>query len=509
MPTLSVSKRRVAAYARVSTDNDEQYTSYEAQVDYYTKYIKNNPDWEFVKVYTDEGITGTSTKHRDGFNEMVSDALSGKIDLILTKSVSRFARNTVDSLVTIRKLKEKGIEVFFEKENIWTLDSKGELFLTIMSSLAQEESRSISLNVTWGKRKSASDGKVSVGYSHFLGYEKGADGNMVINPEQAEVIKRIYKDYMSGKTPCGIADGLMADGILSPCGNKRWHVSTVLSILQNEKYKGAALLQKTFTTDFLSKKIKVNEGEVPQYYVENSHEAIIPPDEWDMVQKEIVRRKSLGRSYSGNSIFATKLVCGDCSSFFGPKTWNSTDKYRRVVWQCNQKFTKGKSKCCTPHLSEDEIKDAFVKAYNRLFQDKDEIIANCELIKTQYSDCSKIDAEHDEITREIEVVVELTQKCIDENSTQAKNQDEFLARYNGYVERYEGLKARLAKVDTDKKLRLSRADAFNTFIETLKKADGALLEFDSQLFLHLVDKVKVMRDKTLVFVFENGTEIIV
>jgi DNA invertase Pin-like site-specific DNA recombinase len=183
MPTLSVSKRRVAAYARVSTDNDEQYTSYEAQVDYYTKYIKNNPDWEFVKVYTDEGITGTSTKHRDGFNEMVSDALGGKIDLILTKSVSRFARNTVDSLVTIRKLKEKGIEVFFEKENIWTLDSKGELFLTIMSSLAQEESRSISLNVTWGKRKSASDGKVSVGYSHFLGYEKGADGNMVINPE--------------------------------------------------------------------------------------------------------------------------------------------------------------------------------------------------------------------------------------------------------------------------------------------------------------------------------------
>jgi hypothetical protein len=346
-----------------------------------------------------------------------------------------------------------------------------------------------------------------VGYSHFLGYEKGADGNMVINPEQAEVIKRIYKDYMSGKTPCGIADGLMADGILSPCGNKRWHVSTVLSILQNEKYKGAALLQKTFTIDFLSKKIKVNEGEVPQYYVENSHEAIIPPDEWDMVQKEIVRRKSLGRSYSGNSIFATKLVCGDCSSFFGPKTWNSTDKYRRVVWQCNKKFAKGKVKCKTPHLTESEIKEAFVMAYNELFQDKDEIIANCELIKTQYSDCIKIDAELEEIKREIEVVVELTQKCIDENSKQVKNQDDFLIRYKDYVERYENLKIRLKNADAEKKSRQDRADAFKAFIETLKDADGVLLEFDSRLFLKMIDKIKVMRDKTLVFIFVNGEKV--
>ena len=189
MPTATVSKRRVAGYARVSTDSDEQFTSYEAQIDYYTQFIMHHSDWEFVKVYTDEGISGTNTKRREGFNQMIADALDGKIDLIVTKSVSRFARNTVDSLVTVRKLKDKGVEVFFEKENIYTLDSKGELLITIMSSLAQEESRSISENVTWGQRKRFADGKVMLPYKRFLGYRKGADGFPEIVPEEAEIVK--------------------------------------------------------------------------------------------------------------------------------------------------------------------------------------------------------------------------------------------------------------------------------------------------------------------------------
>lgn len=185
MPGTAAKKRRVAGYARVSTDKDEQYTSYEAQVDYYTQFIRRHADWEFVKVYTDEGISGLGTRKRDGFNEMIEDAMSGAIDLIITKSVSRFARNTVDSLVTIRKLKDKGVEVYFEKENIYSLDGKGELLLTIMSSLAQEESRSISENVTWGQRKRFSDGKVSLPYKQFLGYERGEkkDDPPVVNPE--------------------------------------------------------------------------------------------------------------------------------------------------------------------------------------------------------------------------------------------------------------------------------------------------------------------------------------
>ena len=242
---VAIQKRRVAGYARVSTDSDEQFTSYEAQVDYYTQYIKRNPEWEFVKVYTDEGISGTNTKHRIGFNEIIADAMSGKIDLIVTKSVSRFARNTVDSLVTIRKLKEKGVEVYFEKENIYTFDGKGELLLTIMSSLAQEESRSISENVTWGQRKRFADGKVNLPYKQFLGYRKGADGFPEVVPEEAIVVHRIYTRFMEGLTPGAIAKKLTADGIPTPSRKQRWQTSTVESILQNEKYKGAALLHKS------------------------------------------------------------------------------------------------------------------------------------------------------------------------------------------------------------------------------------------------------------------------
>lgn len=279
-------RKKVAGYARVSTDSDEQFTSYEAQVDYYTQFIQSNPEWELMEIYTDEGISGLSSKNREGFNRMIADALKGRIDLIVTKSVSRFARNTVDTLTTVRKLKDAGVEVFFQKENIFTLDSKGELLITIMSSLAQEESRSISENVTWGQRKSFSDGKVKLPYKRFLGYRKGADGTPEIVPEEAEIILRIYSDFISGKAPSTIARELTRDGILTPGGKTVWEKKTVLSILTNEKYKGAALLQKRYTVDFLQKKTKINEGEVPQYYVENSHPAIIEPEEWDRVQRQ-------------------------------------------------------------------------------------------------------------------------------------------------------------------------------------------------------------------------------
>ena len=333
MPSTVIRKKRVAGYARVSTDSEEQFTSYEAQIDYYTQYILGHSDWEFVKVYTDEGISGTNIKKREGFNNMIDDALAGKIDLIVTKSVSRFARNTVDSLVTVRRLKEKGVEVYFEKENIYTLDSKGELLITIMSSLAQEESRSLSENVTWGQRKAFSDGKLRLPYSRFLGYCKGPDGLPQIVPEQAEIVKRIYRLFIGGMTTFAVAKQLTAEGIPTPGGKQNWQPSTIESILRNEKYKGDALLQKEFTVDFLTKIKKKNEGEVPQYYVENSHPAIVTPEEWDAAQNELDRRKILGRKYSGTGIFASRLVCADCGEYFGAKTWHSNDKYRKLVWR--------------------------------------------------------------------------------------------------------------------------------------------------------------------------------
>ena len=247
VPINSRDKRKVAGYARVSTDHEEQQSSYEAQVDYYTNYINGREDWELVSVYTDEGISGTSTAKREGFNKMVADALDGRIDLIITKSVSRFARNTVDSLTTIRKLKDHKVECYFEKENIWTFDSKGELLLTIMSSLAQEESRSISENVTWGQRKRFADGKVTVPFKRFLGYDRGGDGNLVINEEQAAVVRRIYGMFLQGRSPSAVAKALTKEGIPTPGGKTKWSGSTVRSILTNEKYKGDALLQEVYT----------------------------------------------------------------------------------------------------------------------------------------------------------------------------------------------------------------------------------------------------------------------
>nr|WP_223804475.1 recombinase family protein [Lactococcus sp. S-13] len=250
-------KRRVAAYARVSTEQEEQQTSYEAQIDYYTTYIQGREDWDFAGMYSDEGITATNTKKRIGFQKMITDALDGKIDLIVTKSVSRFARNTVDSLTTVRQLKEKGVEIFFEKENIWTLDSKGELLITIMSSLAQEESRSISENVSWGHRKRFADGKVTVPFKRFLGYDMGPDRNLVVNPEQAKIVKRIYALFLKGKPYYAIAKLLTEENV--PKANHDgtpWNAGHIKSILTNEKYKGDALLQKYYTVDFLTNEKK-------------------------------------------------------------------------------------------------------------------------------------------------------------------------------------------------------------------------------------------------------------
>lgn len=324
-------RRRVAAYARVSTDSEEQETSFEAQVDYYTKYIAERSDWQFVKVYTDEGISAVNTKKREGFKCMIADALDGKIDLIITKSVSRFARNTVDSLQTIRALKEHHIECFFEKEAIWTFDGKGELLITIMSSLAQEESRSISQNVTWGQRKRFADGKVTMPYKQFLGYKKGSDGRPEIVESEAKVVRDIYHQYLNGTTVREIAKTLTAKGILTPGGKEIWSVSTIMSILQNEKYKGEALLQKSFCEDFLTKKMVKNEGQVPQYYVENSHPAIIPIEVFEMVQMEVAKNRSRGKGRVGGSCYSDRIFCGTCGEYFGSKTWNSTSQYKRTV----------------------------------------------------------------------------------------------------------------------------------------------------------------------------------
>lgn len=502
MPINSTRKRRVAAYARVSTDSDEQYTSYVAQVSYYTEYIKRNSSWDFVEVYTDEGISGTNTKKRDGFNRMIQDALDGKIDLIVTKSVSRFARNTVDSLTTIRKLKEHGVEVYFEKENINTLDSKGELLLTIMSSLAQEESRSLSENVTWGKRKQFSDGKVSMAYKHFLGYKKGENGEPEIVEEEAAIVRRIYQLFLEGKSPSGIAKILTTEGIPSPAGKSSWCSCTVRSILTNEKYKGDALLQKTFCTNFLTKKMKVNEGEVPQYYVENSHPAIIPEEIHDMVQYEMEARKNARGKHFGQYLFSGKLLCGCCGNKFGRKVWHSNDPYRRVIWRCNAKFSN-QEKCATPHVTEEEVQQAFLKAANQLLSDKTGIITDCKILITILCDTHELMEEAQAQELEMQITDELLKKTIDRNAHEALNQEEYKKQYDQLDARYQKAAGRLNELNEEMRNRRAIKTKLNYYIRNLQDND-VFEEFSDALWNALVDSVTVLVNGGFNFRMKDG-----
>lgn len=506
-PIGETKKRRVAAYARVSTDHDEQFTSYEAQIDYYTKYIKGRDDWEFVKVYTDEGITGTSTKHREGFKQMVADALDGKIDLIVTKSVSRFARNTVDSLTTIRELKEKGVECYFEKENIWTFDGKGELLITIMSSLAQEESRSISENCTWGQRKRFADGKVTVPFKRFLGYDRGPNGELIVNEEQAKLVKRIYRMFMEGMTPHGIASKLTKEGIPSPGGKERWWEGTVKAMLSNEKYKGDALLQKSFTVDFLTKKTKVNEGEIPQYYVEQDHAAIIEPEIFDQVQDELKRRFPGKNRHSGVHVFSSKIKCGQCGSWYGSKVWHSNDKYRRMIWRCNHKYDGGE-KCTTPVLTDDEIKGKYISAVNTLFKDKDSILSDFEeiLAGPLYSTDALKEKER-EYEDEMNVAANLVQKEIRQNAVAPQNQEAYQKRYDSLTERFNTAKKNLAEVENEISRKELTRSSIRQFLDTLRKQTDLVTEFDAAQFQSLVDFITVYSKNDIRVTFRNGMEI--
>jgi len=502
-------RKRVAAYARVSTNNEEQLTSYEAQVDYYTRYIQEREDWDFVKVYTDEGISATNTRKREGFNQMVADALAGKIDLIITKSISRFARNTVDTLTTVRKLKEKGIEVFFEKENIHTLDGKGELLITIMSSLAQEESRSISENVTWGQRKRFADGKVSLPYKRFLGYKKGPDGFPQIVEEEAIIVRLIYRLFLYGKSPSTIAIYLTDEGIPTPGGKAKWRPNAVESILTNEKYKGDARLQKKFTVDFLTKKQKVNEGEVPQYYVTNSHPAIISTEIFDLAQYEFKRRKADGRWTSSTHPFSGKIFCGDCGGQYGSKVWDSNNEYRRVIWRCNDKYKdKIRKACChTPHLTEDEIKSAFLAAFNGILHDRAEIMAAYGEVMEALTDTADLDAERERLEQETEVVMGLIRAIIEENARKAQDQEEYQRKYTGYCERFEAARNRLAEIQDACLERTAKRVKIQMFMEEIERRDGLVDGFDEELWYSTVDSVTVYEDKKMTFTFRDGRRV--
>lgn len=499
-PIGQTTVRKVAGYARVSTDHENQFTSYEAQVDYCTRYITDHADWQLVGVYTDEG---TSTKLRAGFQAMVTDALNGKIDLIITKSVSRFARNTVDSLTTVRKLKDKGVEVYFEKENIWTFDAKGELLITIMRSLAQEEARSISENVTWGYRKRFADGKVTVPYARFLGYDKGEDGNLVVNPEQAKLVRRIYGMYLEGHSIRHIAQTLTDEPeTYTATGNKTWHYQSVRSILTNEKYKGDALLQKSYTADFLTKKQVINEGEVPQYYVTGNHEAIISPAVWDFVQSEIAKGAAQQRSQHRTRPFSSALVCGQCGHFFGSKTWHAGSKYEKTIWRCGHKYA-GETKCVTGHIYDQHLKAMFLEAVRLRFGSPAENTTSQPLLEVL--DTSDFEVQATGLVAQIDEVAKKLQALIAHNARVAQDQHAYEQKFNATHQQHQALLAQHAETYAQIQSKQNRLAAYRYYRQETTNLNINNLAFSPYMCVTPLDKGVVSDEGIVTFQFRDGS----
>ena len=485
-------KRRVCGYARVSTDLEEQVTSYQAQIKYYTDYIQSNPAWVFVGLYSDEGISATSTKNRDGFNTMVKDALDGKIDLILTKSISRFARNTVDSLTTIRKLKEKGVEVYFEKENIYTLDSKGELLITLMSSLSQEESRSISENTTWGKRRMMAEGKHSVGYSTFLGYDKGEDGKLVVNKKEAKVIQLIYNLFLKGLSFYQIKKELERRQIKAPFGGSRWHQGVIQGMLTNEKYMGDALLQKYYTVDFLSHKRRKNKGEVPQYYIEGDHEPIISKEMFKAVQNELAERQENIKKYVGTNMITRKLVCGKCGGVMRRKLYHSTDKYKGFRYRCANRY-EGTRDCDMRIVKEEYIKEEFVKAVNEVIKNKKGIIDEAKKILDKLDNVDELKKEltkKEEKMQEISIQVD---KLLNSNANRSQDQEKFNAEYKKLELEHTKVKNEAEALEKEIEYKTARKIKLECVIKAYKHSK-IITEFSEDLWNGLLDKCLVFQD---------------
>ena len=378
---------------------------------------------------------------------------------------------------------------------------QGELLITIMSSLAQEESRSISENTTWGKRKQFAEGKTSVGYSAFLGYDK----DFKINEEQAKVVKLIYKLFLGGRSFYAITKELEKRGIKSPSGKDKWYISTVRSILTNEKYRGDALIQKEYTADFLDKTRRKNTGEIPQYYVEEHHEAIISPDLFDFVQSEIKRREQNGK-HSGVSIFANKIKCGCCGAWYGAKVWHSTDKYRRVIYRCNKKYAQKGKTCSTQHLTEEEIKEIFVKALSSLVEVKENVIAELRSLIDSVCQTGELLEEHGKIEQELGVLAERLETLIRKNARVAQDQTAYLKQENEIRAHYLERQAHLEQLDQQIAEREGKRKTLESMIQAVCGINGELVEFDEELWSGLLEHIVVKEDGTVVVVFKGGIE---
>lgn len=513
---IDIRPKRVAAYCRVSTDKEQQEHSFETQKEMYTEMIMMKPNWQMAGIYADEGITGTIAKKRPDFMRMIEDCRKGKIDLIITKSVSRFSRNNLDCLLYVRELKERGIPIIFEKEGINTLQVSSELLITLFSGLSQAESESISMNVKIGKRQSLKNGNVPFCYKSFLGYRKGADGKPEIDPEQAVTVRRIFTEYLAGKSLLDIAKGLTADGIPTARGSFKWSSPRVLSILTNEKYKGDALLQKTFIVDCISKKSKKNNGELPMYYVENNHPAIIERAVFDRVQEEVSRRNSkrkvkqngtkteLGK-YSGKYALSEILYCGNCGTPYRRCTWSKNGK-KKIVWRCISRLDYGTKYCKdSPSIEESVLQNAIAAAITKKAQMEsagiERICRHIELYQSS-QDMSSILAKQERL-KEIEDRIDRLMNIDSEAAQNGAFDEQFRCLHNEMYAIMDELEA----VDKTKSKLEIASDSIGEIATVISGIKNHPVEYNDLAVRQLIECIKVMSTDTIHIYFKDGTMI--
>lgn len=511
-------QKRVAAYCRVSTDSEEQLTSYQNQMRVYTEMIAANKEWEFAGLYADEGISGTRADKRPEFQRMIRDCQNGKIDYIITKSVSRFARNTVECLEYVRSLKAQGIGIFFEEQNIDTLKNESELYLVIYAGFAQSESESISKHITWTYRKKFEEGKVSFQYKNFLGYRKGADSQPEIVPEEAAIVERIYEMFLAGQPVKMIVQTLQAEKIEIPGKNLSFSKNMIMNILRNEKYCGDCILQKTVTVDCISKTRKANQGEAPMYIVENNHPAIISREVFNRVQEELIRRQALRAKSDKTSITATGkyskyaltevLQCAECGSRYRRVTWTAHGR-KKIVWRCISRLDYGTKHCKDSITIEEEaLHGAVVRALNR-FHTEDES-TYLALVKATIGEAIGINGGSEEIdllTRRIDTLNKRMLDLVNETVAAGKDVESSEDEFKGISDQIEQLNRRIAAIQESIHKDGSRQARLEEIQSIIAKRSANETQYDDSIVRQMIECIKVHNDGKLTIIFGGGYEI--
>ena len=507
---------RVAAYCRVSTEQEEQQNSYQVQISYYTDLINRKKEWTLVKIFADEGISGTQAKKRPEFLKMIRMCRQQKIDLIITKSISRFARNTVDCLEYVRQLKDLGIGVIFEKENLNTLTMTSEFMIALYGSFAQAESESISKNVSWGKQKAYAEGKVSFQYAKLLGYKKGANGKPEIVPEEAETVRMIYDLFLDGLSFTRIKKALENQNLLTATGKKIWSESNIKSILKNEKYVGDALLQKTFTVDCISKKVQKNNGERPMYLLTNHHDPIIDRDTFNRVQQELARRTSKRKisdktiteqgKYSSKYALSELLICGHCGTPYRRCTWTSCGR-KQIVWRCISRLEHGKKYCTdSPTIHEEPLQRAILSAVNEYLDCREEI---AKILKANIGSVLECQGQQKIINlkNRLKELDKARNDIISLITSGGCDEDKMDSEFAKIYAEEQSVNEQLAELKKKAEISADTQDKIDRAMEMIEHEKFEIEVFDNVIIRKLIDCIKVLSKTEILIIFKGGIEV--